>query len=473
MTTQTRALEPPDLIQWLLLALVLTTAAIFAFPGWPLAVVTGSLCLVGGIYRWNWLLYGLLFFLPMAPLLKSDLPFEDLTSVLRIVATIGVFAGYAIRRQPLPRRVFRNTLSYFTFAYLLVVTVSAVKNGISPQAHRSLFHLGSYVVFYFGILGWLDTRDQLKTAVRALVVSGILVSLFAFYQFAIGGYSDFYFQLYPDQASNIAEWDGRVTSVLNYSNCLGGYMAIIGAFSLALAVLDDSAGWRSTGKIAFGLSTVAILFSQSRGALAGFLAVVVLGVVGFAKGWKFRIALVVGTSTLLLILVPLLADFSQHLTVKVEDVSFIGRLIVFASAGQLFLHSPFVGIGYGNFRNLMDFDVFDLQANSWDAHNLYLQLLAETGILGFATFMGLFWSAWSSARRLYRVSDQAGRLLCFATFAALCSVAVHGGVDYLFNASSQFGTLFWIVLAMVAGHRAMTQDHVPRFDSASVGPSTD
>ncbi|MGZ4788953.1 MAG: O-antigen ligase family protein, partial [Terriglobales bacterium] len=390
VTTQTRSLNPPLGTEWLLIALALSASALLLYPGWPVAVVLGSLCLAGGLFRWDWLLYALLFFLPMAPLLKSDLPFEDLTSVLRVVAALGLFAGYLARKESFAIRVFRNKLSVLTLAYLVVVAISALKNGVSPQAHRSLFHLLSYVIFYFGVLAWVRTTEQVKVVIRVLVVSSILVSLFAFYQFLIGGYSDFYFRLYPQQISNVSEWDGRVTSVLNYSNCLGGFMAIVAGFSLALSALESSPAWKRTGKIAFGLAAVTVVLSQSRGALAGLLAVVLLGVTSFANRWKVRIALLAGTAVVLLIAIPLLADFSQHLTVKTESVSVIGRLIVFASAGQLFVKSPVVGIGYGNFRNLMDFDVFDLQANSWDAHNLYLQVLAETGILGFLTFGTLF-----------------------------------------------------------------------------------
>ena len=467
MRTQSQVIGPSLGMEWLLIALAVSTSAMFLYPGWPLAVVLGTVCLLGGFCRWNWLLLSLLFLLPLAPLLKSDLPFEDLTSVLRIVASIAVFAGYVLRREPLPSRVFRNKLGMATLAYLLVVAVSAVKNGISIEAHHSLFHLCSYVIFYFGALAWFQTSQQLRSVIRTLVASGILVSLFAFYQFAIGGYSALYFELYPDQLKNVNYWDGRVTSVLNYSNCLGGFMAIIAAFSLALAILDNSPAWKKIGGIAFALSAVTILFSQSRGALAGLLAVVVLGVAFFAKGWKLRMALLAGTIVVLIILVPLLADFSQHLTVKAEDASFISRLFVFASAGQLFLKSPIVGVGYGNFRHLMDFDVFDLQANNWDAHNLYLQLLAETGILGFITFGCLILLALWYARRMFRQSSEMSRLLGFATLAALLSACVHGTVDYLFNASTQFGTLFWIVIAIIAAYREMSNEYGHVISSAN------
>lgn len=468
---QARVLDRSQASEWLLIALALSVSAMVLYPGWPLAVAMGSVCLLGGIFRWNWLWYSLLFFLPLAPLLKSDLPFEDLTSVLRIVAAVGVFVGYLLRRESLPFGVFKSKLSVAALVYVFVVAISAAKNGISPIAHHSVFHLFSYVMFYFGAVAWITTGEQLHSAARTLVASGIGVSLFGMYQFVIGGYSDLYFQLYPDQAANLNWWDGRVTSFLNYSNCLGGYMAIIAAFSLAVGLLDTDMMWRKLGQVGFVLSAITILFSQSRGALAGFLMVVLLAVVSFAKGWKIRAALFFGTVMLLMLAIPLLADFSQHLTVKAQDTSLIGRMIVFASAASLFLKSPIVGVGYGNFRNLMDFDVFDLQANSWDAHNLYLQLLAETGILGFLSFGSLALLALWYARKLFRGEFGTGRLVGFATLTALCSVLTHGCVDYLFNASSQFGTLFWFILAMIAATWALRNSNAASW-SAQVQETT-
>lgn len=448
---QARTLNPSPVAEWLLIASALSASAVILYPGWLLLFVSGTICLLGGIFRWNWLFYLLFFFLPVGPLLKSDLPFEDLSSVLRIIAAVGVFLGYLLRQEPLPSRVFRSKLSILTLAYLMTVSISAAKNGISIEAHRCLFHLCSYVIFYFGVLAWLQQPEQLRTIIHTLVISSVLVSLFAFYQFAIGGYGGFYFQIYPDQLSP-NDWDGRVPSVLNYSNSLGGFMAIMGALSLATGALDSSPEWRGIGKVAFGFSAMTVLLSQSRGALAGFLVVVVLGVASVVRGWKLRIAVLIGTLILAWTLVPLLPDFSQHLTVKAEDSSVASRLIVFASAAQLFLQSPIVGVGYGNFRHLMDFDVFDLRANNWDAHNMYLQVLAETGILGFVAFGSLLLLALVYARRIFRRGGDLSRLLGFATLAALCSALVHGMVDSLFNVSPQFGTLFWIVLAMVAAY---------------------
>jgi O-antigen ligase len=101
----------------------------------------------------------------------------------------------------------------------------------------------------------------------------------------------------------------------------------------------------------------------------------------------------------------------------------------------------------------MDFDLFDLEANDYDAHNLYLQLLAESGILGFLAFGSVLILALRRSFRLYRSSRGDLRLVGFAAFAALGTVLVHGTVDYLFNVSPQVGTLFWVLLAfIVAGY---------------------
>jgi O-antigen ligase len=64
------------------------------------------------------------------------------------------------------------------------------------------------------------------------------------------------------------------------------------------------------------------------------------------------------------------------------------RLILLQAAFEQFLISPFFGIGIGNFNNYAQ-NVLDysFRATNLSPHNLFLELLAETGIFGLFLFM--------------------------------------------------------------------------------------
>ena len=48
-----------------------------------------------------------------------------------------------------------------------------------------------------------------------------------------------------------------------------------------------------------------------------------------------------------------------------------------------------------------------------------------------------------------------GRALAFGIFGAILSVLVHGFVDFLFRVSAPFGTLFWLLLALLVANASV------------------
>lgn len=107
------------------------------------------------------------------------------------------------------------------------------------------------------------------------------------------------------------------------------------------------------------------------------------------------------------------------------------------------------GVGWGNFLQLYGADLPFLLPGMLTAHELYLQLLAETGLIGFAAFFYFLLQTWRQACRQFRFfSDSLDRVSAFGALGAIISVLGHGFVDFFFTVSSQFGTLFGLVLAV-------------------------
>src|SRR5581483_3426456 len=80
---------------------------------------------------------------------------------------------------------------------------------------------------------------------------------------------------------------------------------------------------------------------------------------------------------------------------------------------EMFLDSPLVGVGAGNYPLLYPEYSRDLGvvavASEFYPHNLYLQVAAETGTLGLLTFLP---AVIGPLVGLERVRRQAGQLLC-------------------------------------------------------------
>lgn len=105
---------------------------------------------------------------------------------------------------------------------------------------------------------------------------------------------------------------------------------------------------------------------------------------------------------------------------EISDVS-NGRFKLYAIAWNFFKESPILGIGWREFsKEVVNF--YNQDSVLRDAHNVFLQLLCETGIIGFSVFITMFISAITqtiqlaaqSAKNLLCLSDKTKTVLIFS-----------------------------------------------------------
>ena len=130
----------------------------------------------------------------------------------------------------------------------------------------------------------------------------------------------------------------------------------------------------------------------------------------------------------------------------------VGRMYLWTAALHMVQVHPLLGVGPDNFRH---FYGAELGLETWDervqANNLYLEILADLGIVGLAAF------AWVIARpvtvsvRLFRSpAQQPAAYLRLGAGAALVAFLVHGLADS-FLAFTPTALLLWMMLGLLSG----------------------
>jgi O-antigen ligase len=342
--------------------------------------------------------------------------------------------------------------------YLAIALASAVLlNPLTLDAQRELMRLASYVCFYYVITDWCQTQDNARTLLKVLMASTIAVALFGLWQALTGGYSALYDVLYPvqDEIAQIPAWEGRVTSFLEHYNGLAGYINLVVPFCLAFAIGGTDPVLRVLSRWCLALAGIALLLTQSRGGLLAFVAILLVHVFLSAPDRKTRIRQVALVLIVCMLAAALAGFFFQRLG-EIDDFTTVSRLAIWAGAFTVFARSPLLGTGFGNLRTLMG-GLLNLP-DGWtgDAHNLYLELLAETGLIGFMVFGLLIVLALRTAlRQLRRTENHFNKMIGIAILAAICGVLVHGTVDYLFHTTPQVAALFFLVLALLSAQASV------------------
>jgi putative inorganic carbon (HCO3(-)) transporter len=468
VTSRAFLLGPSRLREELLIvgvALTLVVAALLSPLALPLAVA-GVVFILAAV-RFKPLLPFVVFFLPVTPFLNWDFPIRDLSTLVRFSFFAGVVVYRLAHRKELRNWLWSGWLTRAILGYLLVAIASAVfLNPLTLEAQRELMRLASYVCFYYVITGWNQTDDDTRTLLKVLMASTIAVATFGLWQALAGGYTSLYDVLYPvqEEISQIPAWEGRITSFLEHYNGLAGYINLVMPFSLAFATGGSDPVLRTWSKWCLALGGTALLLTQSRGGLLAFVAILLIYACLSARDRKTRMRRVAIVLVVCLLAGVAAGFFFQRLS-EIDDFTTVSRLAIWGGAFTVFARSPMFGTGFGNLRGLMG-GLLNLP-DGWtgDAHNLYLELLAETGLIGFLVFISLIIYALRTALRQFRnTQDEFGRIIGVAVFTAICGVLVHGMVDYLFHTTPQVTALLFLVLGLLSAQASRTKRAHPNVE---------
>jgi hypothetical protein len=122
----------------------------------------------------------------------------------------------------------------------------------------------------------------------------------------------------------------------------------------------------------------------------------------------------------------------------------VGRLDLWNAAGRLIAAHPLLGVGPDNFRHYYG---AELGLEAWDervqANNIYLEVLADLGVLGLAAFAWVIGGPLVAAAR----GGHRGSYLALGVGLAIVGFLVHGVLDS-FLAFNPTAWLLWLLLGV-------------------------
>lgn len=286
--------------------------------------------------------------------------------------------------------------------------------------------LGLGAIFVIGaITGISDNRA--RTAVNGFVIAGGLFALWAFLLHVSGG---------------TGHGGPRLEAHFLAPNTAGGFFALLAVVALGPITATFRAGRRSKWSevtpyaAALAVALICLLMSGSRGgaasAVAGFGTYLLLQI--FAGRIKFGRALIISAIAGILILIAIFVAGDLLINRALEgDATSDARARMGQIHWQAFLAAPWMGYGLGTFeainRSLITATNFADLWNIRAVHNVYLQWLEETGVLGaLPMFSSLALLLVIAFRRTLNRSRMTS--LLFALFAADVVVLVHGISDF-------------------------------------------
>lgn len=408
----------------------------------------------------GWLL--IVFFLPF-----ERVPSYEFAGVnIKINTLIGLvtifvwvlalmFNGKKYKVQP---NILAIPLSVFVIAMLMSLT-QAVD---SSRAVAVLIFILFTIALSILAVNFVNSKEALKKTLVVLFFSSLIVGLFGLFQFGgdvVGlpasltllkkGYTSMVFGFPRVQAFSIEP--------LYFAN----YLLIPTCVGLALAIMRVEIFKRWWLICLLALLLVNFILTVSRGGYAGLLvSFLILGIFFLKKVFTWRnIAIGVITAAVVVYGVAFALSKGEYRAtneflghIKLQDLtegeSIQGRIITFRKALGAYRQSPILGVGIGNYgpwsKNYPD----ARPITGWDiVNNQYIELLAETGLVGLISFsLVIFVLIMRTFIALRYASDIFLKAVLIGLLAAL------GGVLVQYNFMSTLYIIHvWVLIGMLVG----------------------
>lgn len=353
---------------------------------------------------------------------------------------------YLLRSYFIGWKFTKTALDKPLAVFVCMAFLSIINSPEKAFSFYNAYHLvGKYVLIYYLAVLSIKDEKQLKTVFAVSGAAAILVFLCGFFQY-IGGI-DTTGMNWTD-TNTFPEMTMRIFSTWENPNLFAGYLDMSIALAFGIFICSDTNKIKIITGIFLVLAAVSIGLTYARGACLS----IVMAIAAYAVCYKKKIIL----PLILLIALVLYFDtnlFNRMISVFTTiDTSTELRFALWESTSEMILDHPFLGIGWGAYYFVYPSYDFYMQGNFIKivhAHNMYLNIAAEIGLIGFAAYMICFIGNIGRAFKTYgQLSSNFLRGAALGCALALLSIIFNGFTDFvLFN--TRLSMFFWAVMAAV------------------------
>lgn len=311
-------------------------------------------------------------------------------------------------------------VAFYCLVCLASVTYAVVPATAMPIAIETL--KSGTIAMIIAVI--LKTKHSFRLALWTLLMAGIFLGTISVTQFAFGTYDSNYGGYADAVLSDIAGQTGqyRLGGPVGDPNYYAQMMLVLVPLALDRLWNERQRFMRFLAAWALGVCSLTVLLTYSRGGFVSLVIVVASMLFIFHRG-QLRYVIAAAVLVLLLVnvlpprftarigtLTQLLPGGSSKTGGVAQDLSFRGRTSEALVALQMLADRPVLGVGLGNYPLLYQEYArrvgLEFRSEVRQAHDLYLEIASETGLLGLFSFMllvgGIFRSIWKSQQALVR-----------------------------------------------------------------------
>lgn len=383
----------------------------------------------------------------LAPILETmQILLLVLLSILSFILKVLLEDNFKFKYTPINAWVIGFILIYALSAIISMNVVTSLKISLL---------IISFILFYFVSVNSIENKKQLNIMIAIFVITGLVVSLYGIYQYMFGG--SFASSSYVDKEM-FEDISTRITGTFDNPNVMGEYLLFI--IPLAITYLFNLKGLVKK-IVAFSIiviMTISLALTYSRGCYLGLIASV--GVFLLLINLKFIILFLAGILAVPFVLPSSIINRFTSIG-NTGDSSTSYRISIWKGAIDMIKDYWYRPIGQGTvaFNSIYPFYSYS-GVGAEHTHNLFLQIIIETGILGVISFIGILFKFYQTLCHGLKVSNDKEISVCMIAFiSGMTGFLIQSLFDNTWY-NNRIILIFWIfiALAMVTRNLINTQN---------------
>jgi len=360
--------------------------------------------------------------------------------------------------------------SFILGAYLVFLIISVAAAQEMEPALTELLDLAQNILIASLVIYIIKDTSSLKSAIWAVILAGILMGSISVYQNLTGTFSNEYWGFGGNEYSGYVDRP-RVTGPYLTPNPYAQVLVIIFILALDRTWRESRVILRFVAGASALLCALALIFTDSRGGFANLIFTIFVFFLFNRPNFSSLLVIFVFS---LIIIQFLPGNFAERLLTltelnpfssdtAIEDESFRGRTSENLAAFMMFADHPVFGVGLNNYsENYQKYSReigLDPRREQRDPASLYLQLLAEQGLIGISIFLLFVTSIFVRLLKTYRDFKLLGMYEeMYMTSALFASLA-----GYMFMSiykNNAYSNVFWTLIALCISATQIAANHV-------------
>ena len=370
------------------------------------------------------------------------------TALILLLVLLGIDCW---QQRHFPSSILDRSLLVLFGAFLLsTLFCPDVLNSLA--GYRKLWLVGAFFVTAALVRG----PKEAERLIALLVITASVVSVYGIVQHYTG--IDLNKQLRGKPPSLDPFWFGRDEgwrtkgfhpSGISFAHNLLFPLAFV---TVWLSCVELALRQRLLLALGWGLMVFALLFSLTRGVWLAYLVVLLL--LGMIRGGKTLLGVTSGAVVFGIFLMTAGAGVQERLWSTFDFVQNLPRSEIWRANIEMITERPLLGWGYGNYRKFRDpFYERRPQANhTGHAHNTFLQVAVDSGLIGLAAFLFFFWSLLRMGWKTYQhipPEDEPLRSIILGAFLSTIGFLVGGLTQHNFG-DAEVVIVMWAIAGLMA-----------------------